>query len=171
MESIESLYYVSCDIWQRLCEEHNLLLDQTCEEYSLLLGSQIDELEEKTKQKSLTINRIKDLDEMRSEVLEKLTQISLRDKNGINGVRELITFFEKNLSFRPSDLIRFNDFLWQVIVEIQEQNKKNQLFINKALAGLQSIREDAMGKKSYSLYDKKGGSKNFSLDAIESRER
>jgi flagellar biosynthesis/type III secretory pathway chaperone len=53
-------------------------------------------------------------------------------------------------------LFRFNALLIDIIEKIQTQNKRNQLFINKALLSLKQIRIEATGKKNYSLYTSKG---------------
>ena len=55
-------------------------------------------------------------------------------------------------------LYRFNELLIDVIEKIQEQNKKNQVFLNKAINNLREIREEAMGVKNYSTYNQKGHS-------------
>ncbi len=49
--------------------------------------------------------------------------------------------------------------LIDIIEKLQTQNKKNQLFLNKAINNLREIREDALGVKSYSTYNNKGLSK------------
>jgi flagellar biosynthesis/type III secretory pathway chaperone len=61
-------------------------------------------------------------------------------------------------------LYRFNELLIDVIEKIQTQNKKNQLFINKAILSLREIREDAGGVKKYNTYSAKGISKSRSAD-------
>lgn len=163
-QKFEALYFQITDIWKRLCEEHNLLLDQTCEEYSLLLGSEIDLLEKKTSEKEQTIQRIQQLEKLRAKLIATLDDFNPTGKKvtSITEVIRLFEPFEKRNDARH--LFRFNQFLIDIIEKIQVQNKKNQLFINKALANLKQIREQAMGIKSYSTYNKQGGTRNVSLD-------
>jgi flagellar biosynthesis/type III secretory pathway chaperone len=59
-------------------------------------------------------------------------------------------------------LEKFNSYLIDTIEKIQEQNKKNQIFINKTLLSLKTIREEAMGRKNYSTYNSKGSTKQLS---------
>jgi len=151
-------YFRVTDLWKKLCEAHQRLLELTFDEYSLLLGSQIEELEEKIVEKDTLIRFIGELDQERKDAIDELNH-DLRKSNltPLNTVTELITAmraFEERREQRH--LQRFNALLIDIIEKIQHQNKKNQLFINKALMSLREIREEAMGKKSYSTYNAKG---------------
>ena len=157
-QSKEVFYYRVTDLWKRLCEEHNTLLDQTCEEYSLLLSSDVDALDIKTQEKVETIDRIKKLESLREQAIKEIRKTY--SDSQIKSISDVISFFQEFENRNNAlHLFRFNRFLIDIIEKIQAQNKKNQLFINKALANLKQIRESAMGIKSYSTYDKKGGTK------------
>jgi flagellar biosynthesis/type III secretory pathway chaperone len=65
-----------------------------------------------------------------------------------------MNFFEKQNN--TQHLYRFNALLIDVIEKIQTQNKKNQVFLNKAINSLKEIREEALGVKNYNTYNKKG---------------
>lgn len=162
-KELEVYYFRFTDLWKNLCEEHNILLDQTCEEYSLLLSSDMDLLEQKVQEKEETIKRINQLEKLRSTAIKELSNSSLVTAP-INNITELINImapFEQRNEGRH--LFRFNAFLIDIIEKIQAQNKKNHLFINKALANLKKIREEALGIKSYSTYDKSGGTQNYGV--------
>lgn len=154
-DKLAILYFEVTDLWKRLCEEHNLLFNVTCDEYSLLLNSELDLLEEKLIEKNEIILKIGALETIRRELITELNAI-LPDKE-IDSVSKLIEVMrayevEKN----QKHLFRFNALLIDIIEKIQAQNKRNQLFINKALLSLKQIRFEATGKKNYSTYSSKG---------------
>ena len=157
----ELYYFQVTDLWKRLCEEHSNLFDQTCDEYSLLLGSQIEELEEKIEQKQETISRISILEEIRVELIGTVNKGLNANISNVSGLITFFQSFEKTLN--QKHLQSFNSLLIDIIEKIQTQNKNNQLFINKALGSLKSIREEALGEKSYSTYTSNGGTKARSL--------
>lgn len=157
-QRLQVFYFLVTDIWRRFCEEHTDLLDRTFEEYALLLKSDVEKLEDVLKEKQEIIKRINFLEEARSRVIIDLNLL-LKENNQkeVESVSELISVmqsFEEQNDTRH--LFRFNQLLIDVIEKIQEQNKKNQLFLNKAINNLREIREEAMGVKSYSTYNKKG---------------
>lgn len=154
-DKLAILYFEVTDLWKRLCEEHNMLFNVTCDEYSLLLNSELDLLEEKLVEKNEIILKIGALETIRRELITELNAI-LPDKE-IDSVSKLIEVMrayevEKN----QKHLFRFNALLIDIIEKIQAQNKRNQLFINKALLSLKQIRFEATGKKNYSTYSSKG---------------
>ena len=165
-EKLELCYFRVTDLWRRLCEEHTTLLDQTCEEYSCLLGNDLEKLEEKIKVKQQTITRITGLENIREDVIKELNIYLTENKMGsvfsISDLIELMNKFE--LINNQKHLFRFNALLIDIITKIQTQNKNNQLFINRSLLNLKSIREDALGQKSYSTYNSNGNSKTHSLE-------
>ena len=161
MDQVYSIHYFRVtDLWKKLCEAHQQLLELTFDEYSLLLGSQIEELEEKIEDKNELIAFIAKLDNERKEAITLLNK-DLKD-NGVNQIQNvadlIITMKDYESKQDQHHLRRFNALLIDIIEKIQTQNKKNQLFINKALMSLREIREDAVGKKNYSTYNAKGAS-------------
>jgi len=154
-DKIAILYFEVTDLWKRFCEEHNELFNVTCDEYSLLLSSQLDLLEEKHIEKNEIIRRIGVLENVRRELILELN--ILFPEKEIDSVSKLIEVMrayevEKN----QKHLFRFNALLIDIIEKIQAQNKRNQLFINKALLSLKQIRIEATGKKNYSTYTSRG---------------
>lgn len=154
----EVQYFQITDLWRRLCEEHTTLFDQTCEEYSILLKSNLDQLEVKVQEKEETISRISTLEKMRQEIINEINALN---QQKISSVSDLIDFMQ-DLSFERDQkhLHRFNLLLIDIIQKIQTQNKKNQMFINKALLSLRELRQDALGQKNYSTYTSKGGTRH-----------
>lgn len=166
IEALELIYFRVTDLWQRLCEKHNNLLNLTFDEYALLLESDLENLETKNAEKNALNSEIAALEKVRSDIIEELNGILKgRGMETISSVSELIMVmdvYEKKNDQRH--LFRFNNLLIDLIEKIQEQNKKNQLFINKALLSLKQIREEVMGNKNYSTYNNKGGHRTHTTD-------
>ncbi len=154
-DKLAILYFEVTDLWKRLCEEHNTLFNVTCDEYSHLLNSELDLLEEKLIEKNEIILKISALETIRRELITELNA-ALPGKN-IDSVTKLIEVMRAyEVEHNQKHLFRFNALLIDIIEKIQAQNKRNQLFINKALLSLKQIRIEATGKKNYSTYTSKG---------------
>lgn len=157
-QTLQMIYFRVTDIWKKFCEEHTILLDKTFEEYSLLLKSDVDALEALLEEKQEVVKRITFLEHARSrcisELNEFLAQNSQKEVESVSELIEVMNIFEKENN--TQHLFRFNQLLIDVIEKIQEQNKKNQVFLNKAINNLKEIREEALGVKNYSTYNKKG---------------
>ena len=153
----EDLYLKITDLWHRLCEKHSELFDYTCEEYMLLLSSDIDALEKKLVIKEEVIDSINALEKLRQELIEEFNSM-LPEKEKIKSISQLLDCCRKKIENEKKDrhLQKFNDLLMNIIEKIQNQNKKNQVFLNKAISSLKEIREDASGVKSYPLYTSNG---------------
>ncbi len=165
-DALEMIYFRVTDLWQRLCEKHTTLLNLTFDEYALLLESDLEKLDTKTAEKDTINTEIAALERVRTQIIEELNQfLASKNMDPIESVSELIMvmdLYEKKNNQRH--LFRFNNLLIDVIEKIQDQNKKNQLFINKALLSLKQIREEVMGNKNYSTYNKRGASTTHTTD-------
>jgi hypothetical protein len=166
IDSLEMIYFRVTDLWQKLCEKHTSLLNLTFDEYALLLESNLENLEEKSLEKETVKNEISALEIVRSQVIEELNLIlTKKELEPIASVSDLIMvmdIYEKKNN--QKHLFRFNSLLIDLIEKIQEQNKKNQLFINKALLSLKQIREEVMGGKDYSTYNNRGSHTSQTTD-------
>jgi flagellar biosynthesis/type III secretory pathway chaperone len=148
-------YFEVTDLWKRLCEEHMELFNLTCDEYSLLLSSKLEELEEKLVEKNKTIKKINHLEKIRRNLISDLNEFLTEQK--VDSVSALLAVMNQyEVELKEKHLFRFNALLIDLIEKIQAQNKRNQLFINKALHSLKEIRQDVLGKKSYSTYTSRG---------------
>ena len=166
IDSLEMIYFRVTDLWQKLCEKHTSLLNLTFDEYALLLESNLEELEGKSLEKETVKNEISALEIVRSQVIEELNLIlTKKELEPIESVSDLIMvmdIYEKKNN--QKHLFRFNSLLIDLIEKIQEQNKENQLFINKALLSLKQIREEVMGGKDYSTYNNRGSHTSQTTD-------
>ncbi len=155
---INYFYLKVTDLWKKLCEEHASLLDCTFDEYSFLLGSEIEKLEKNVKNKLTIVERIEQLDTLRKDLINQINK-ELPDFQ-IKTVKDLLQMMSEHNSEKNSrHLLKFNSLLEDFIKKIKAQNKRNQLFINKAVLSLKEIKEDALGGKQYSTYNEKGTEK------------
>ncbi len=143
-------------VWEAFCELHRELYDLTCEEYLTLLESDIDKLESMLPLKDELITRISELEKDRSELIDNLNSIELFSAQ-INRAGDLLTVFadiEKAAAI-PA-LKNLNSLLIDIIQKIQDQNKKNQMFLNKAMISLREVKQGFTGKKQFTTYGANG---------------
>jgi len=160
-EKLAPLYFQMTDLWKQFCEEHNELFNLTCDEYSLLLQSDLDLLEEKIQEKNECIKRIGTLELIRRDLIKEVNALyPNKTIDSVSGLIEIMSQYE--VESKQKHLFRFNALLLDIIEKIQAQNKRNQLFINKALHSLQQIRYEATGQKNFTSYSSKGSAKSMS---------
>jgi flagellar biosynthesis/type III secretory pathway chaperone len=144
-------------LWKSLCERHSILLDITCEEYSALLESNLETLDSLLERKTSQIEKINELDKYRQSLIDQVNTYINSEGEKISSISDFIMFFDRfEKSNNQKHLFRFNELLIDIIEKIQQQNKKNQLFLNKAILSLKDLREEALGVKSYMTYTSKG---------------
>jgi len=149
-----SSYFETIDIWKSFCELHFDLFNLTCEEYSFLLGSEIEKLEELVVTKNTIIAAISIEEKRRQKLIEFLSQELGQDLTSVRDLVDIVEAYESTT--KESHFKKFNGLLIDLIEKIQIQNKKNQIFLNKAILSLQEIRQGAIGQKKYTTYDSKG---------------
>lgn len=153
----KKLYYQNVlSVWEGFCHLHTELYDLTCEEYLTLLASDVDKLEEMLPLKEEIIGKINILENERSDLIEKINDSKLFSNRIIKSGDLIHTFSEiENNSSLPA-LKNMNALLIDIIQKIQEQNKKNQMFLNRAMLSLREIKQGFTGKKSYTTYGADG---------------
>ena len=156
MEAGNEIYFEVTDLWKTLCEEHSLLFNLVSDEYLLLLESKINELEKIVTEKKAVINRIAKLDMIRKNILNKINS-SLENQREIKSVTDLIKFLGTNpIEREQKHFLRFNGLLNKTIEKLKQQNKRNHLFLNKAMISLNDWKKEALGHKSFSTYNASG---------------
>jgi flagellar biosynthesis/type III secretory pathway chaperone len=153
----QTLYYHQVlNIWEGFCKLHKDLFDLTCDEYLTLLSSDIDKLEEMLPSKEEIIARVSELEKDRAKIIEQINSRSLFSDR-IERAADLLSAFADldNKSAIPA-LKNLNALLIDIIEKIQEQNKKNQLFLNKAMLSLQDVKQGFTGKKTFTTYGADG---------------
>jgi flagellar biosynthesis/type III secretory pathway chaperone len=142
------------DVWQNFCQLHSLLYELTCEEYVQLLASDIDLLDETLIKKQEVIAEINSLESQRAETINDINQLLGTNVTKIAGFTELLR--ENGLSNVSTRIDKLNLILLDVIEKLQDQNKKNQIYLNKALLSLQELKDSFSGGKKYKTYGANG---------------
>ncbi len=144
------------DLWREFCEKHTELYEYTCDEYMHLIASDIDKLNTTLSEKKILLSEINDLDQHRKEMTGELL-----DFMNIKAGPAKLTFLLENLK-KTDELIsathieKLNLILLDIIDKIQDQNKKNQIFLNKAILSLKDLKESFNGKTQYKTYSPSG---------------
>lgn len=156
MGKTNKTYFQITGIWQQLCEEHALLFNLTCDEYLLLLDSDLDALETIIEEKNIVIKRIAELEKIRRNFLDQLNN-KLGDKDKINSHNDLLNFVGKSsIEKEQKHFNRFNTLLTNIILKIKKQNKRNQIFLRKAMISLSDWKKEAFGEKNFQIYTASG---------------
>lgn len=158
----KKLYYQhAVSVWESFCHLHKSLYDLTCEEYLTLLESDIDKLESMLPVKEEIISKIAELEKERAELIEKLNETALFSTR-ITRAGELLNAFSAiDQQAAIPALKNFNALLIDIIQKIQDQNKKNQQFLNKAMLSLREVKQGFTGKKTYTTYGADGQTRSL----------
>jgi flagellar biosynthesis/type III secretory pathway chaperone len=149
-------YHRVLNVWEGFCQLHKELYDLTCDEYLTLLESDIDKLETMLPLKEEIITRIGSLETERTELIEKLNKTNLFSFK-ISRAGDLLTAFsELDQAATIPAIKNLNSLLIDIIQKIQDQNKKNQQFLNKAMLSLRDVKQGFTGKKTYTTYGADG---------------
>jgi flagellar biosynthesis/type III secretory pathway chaperone len=154
-------YQRAISIWEEFCHLHKDLYDLTCDEYLTLLESDIDKLEKLLPLKEEIIAKISELEKERTELIDTLNTTALFSNN-ISRSNELIQAFsviEKESGIAA--LKNLNSLLIDIIQKLQDQNKKNQVFLNKAMISLREVKQGFSGKKQYTTYGADGQTRSL----------
>jgi|APGre2960657468_1045069.scaffolds.fasta_scaffold15495_3 flagellar biosynthesis/type III secretory pathway chaperone len=153
----KKLYYHSVvSVWEGFCHLHKELYDLTCDEYLTLLSSDVDKLEHTLPLKEEIIRKISVLEYERKDLIESINTSKIFTKNILKSSDLLIVFSEIDQSSAMPALKNLNALLIDIVQKIQEQNKKNQMFLNRAMLSLREIKQGFTGKKTYSTYGADG---------------
>jgi len=158
----KKLYYQNVlHVWEGFCRLHKDLYDLTCEEYLTLLESDIDKLETMLPLKEEIIAKIGELEKERSELIEKLNSVSLFSTKILRAGDLLSAFSDIDQAAGVPALKNLNSLLIDIIHKIQDQNKKNQQFLNKAMISLNQVKQGFTGKKQFTTYGANGQTRSL----------
>ena len=158
----KKLYYQHVvSVWEGFCHLHKNLYDLTCDEYLTLLESDIDKLETMLPLKEEIISKIAELEKDRAELIEKLNETALFSTRITRAGELLNAFSDIDQTAAIPALKNFNALLIDIIQKIQEQNKKNQQFLNKAMLSLREVKQGFTGKKQYTTYGSDGQTRSI----------
>lgn len=143
------------DVWQNFCQLHSLLYELTCDEYMHLLASDMDKLDDTLLKKEEVISEINQLEQTRVEVIDDLNILLGTNVSKLSDFSELLR--QHNLITIGQRVDKLNLILLDIIEKLQDQNKKNQIFLNKALLSLQELKDSfSGGGKKYKTYGANG---------------
>jgi flagellar biosynthesis/type III secretory pathway chaperone len=121
-----------------------------------LLASDIDKLETMLPLKDEIISRISELEKDRAHLILKINESNLFDSEITRAGELLDAFAEIDQKSGIPALKNLNSLLIDIIQKIQDQNKKNQMFLNKAMHSLRDLKHGFSGKKTYTTYGADG---------------
>lgn len=148
-------------LWHQFCEKHTELYELTCDEYMHLLASDLDKLSESVDEKEILLKYINDLDSKRMQLVQDISNTLNIDQP--SKIKALFSELEKlDKKEFVKELEQLNNLLLDIVDKIQEQNKKNQVFLNKALLSLRELKESFTGKTNYKTYSAMGTTKTRS---------
>ncbi len=149
-------YHRVLSVWEGFCQLHKELYDLTCDEYLTLLASDIDKLESMLPVKEEIISKIGELEKDRTELIEKLNESGLFAHRITKAHELLASFGDLDQQAAIPALKNLNGLLVDIVSKIQDQNKKNQMFLNKAMLSIREIKQGFTGKKTYTTYGADG---------------
>lgn len=150
-------HQAAVEIWEQFCRSHHDLYELTCDEYQALLSGEIEALEDIIAKKEAVVAIIGQWESQRATLISTLNAERLPGDElitNVTGLLKVLRPVEDTLSI-PA-LHNLNSLLIDVITRIQEQNKRNQVFLNRAMSSLREIREGFSGKKQYTTYGADG---------------
>lgn len=144
------------DLWHEFCEKHTELYEYTCDEYMHLLSSDIDQLNITLAEKKILLKEISDLDQHRKEVTTELLSL-MNVAPGPQKLTYLLACLKQTEeAVAAGHIEKLNLVLLDIIDKIQDQNKKNQIFLNKAILSLKELKDSFNGKVQYKTYSASG---------------
>lgn len=155
-EALRLHHLAAIEIWENFCRLHHDLYELTCDEYQVLLSGEIEKLDEVIAKKEVVMTEIARWENYRADLIVTLNKELAADLQ-ITNVTELLNTLQPAEARLPIPALKnLNALLIDVITRVQEQNKRNQQFLNRAMQSLKEIREGFSGKKSYSTYGADG---------------
>ena len=144
-------------MWEQFCKLHSDIYDMTCAEYNALLASDLEAIEEILEKKNLLLEQVSRLDYQRAQLISDIHQNLGSASEPITRVSDLLRLMAKYEEKNGSRILeRYNLLLIDMIEKIKEQNKNNQIFLNKAIHSLDDLKKAFEGKKTYQTYGANG---------------
>lgn len=139
-------------IWKSFCDVHQGLYVATCEEYQMLIRGDVKKLERKVEDKINIIKEIKSVELKREKLISEINDTIENEDEKIKNASDLLTHYEDS-----ECLVKYNKILLEEIEKIQNQGKKNKLFINLAMRNLSNVKGEITGEnKGAMTYNNRG---------------
>jgi flagellar biosynthesis/type III secretory pathway chaperone len=116
----------------------------------------IEKLEKMLPLKDEIVSKIGELEKDRSDLIDAINSAALFSTPILRAGDLLSCFSEIEQFSGISALKNMNSLLIDIIHKLQEQNKKNQLFLNKAMISMREVRQGFTGKKQFTTYGADG---------------
>jgi flagellar biosynthesis/type III secretory pathway chaperone len=144
------------EVWENFCRLHRDLFELTCDEYQTLLSGEVEALETLVTRKEAVMADINAWDAARTSLIQDIdrAQIATYPISNIKDLLDLLREPESQMAI-PA-LTNLNALLIDIITQTHEQNKRNQVFLNRALLSLRDLREGFSGKRQYTTYGADG---------------
>ncbi len=150
------------EVWEHFCKLHHDLYELTCDEYQALLSGEIELLEDLIARKQVIVDAVAEWENLRSELIKEMNSDTLLEVS-IHSASELINVLKPvEAKLTIAALQNLNDLLIDVISRIQMQNKRNQLFLNRAMQSLNELKDGFRGKKNFTTYGANGMTRSAS---------
>ncbi len=151
------------DMWRNYCMLHTELYDLTCDEYVHLLSSDMDQLEETLQVKNELIGRINLIETNRTKIITEINDID--ETINVSKISDIVKLSASvGNDTETKQLEKYNALLLDIITKIQEQNKLNQLYLNKAIHSLKELKDSFSGRKTYQTYGANGVTRSRSVN-------
>lgn len=150
------------EVWEHFCKLHHDLYELTCDEYQALLSGEIDQLEDLISRKQVIVDAVSGWEAQRSELIREMNENTLLGTT-ISSASDLINVLKPvEAKLAIAALQNLNDLLIDVISRIQMQNKRNQLFLSRAMQSLNELKDGFSGKKHFTTYGANGMTRSAS---------
>lgn len=157
MDQALRLYHQQAvEVWENFCRLHRDLFERTCDEYQALLSGELESLETLVALKEAIMAEINDWETRRANLIHEMNGSGhLRHK--IKNISDLLSALQRPESQLPIPALHnLNALLIDIITRTQEQNKRNQLFLNRALLNIRELKDGFTGKRTYTTYGSDG---------------
>jgi flagellar biosynthesis/type III secretory pathway chaperone len=157
MDDTLRLYHSQAvEVWENFCRLHRDLFELTCDEYQALLSGEIETLEAMVARKDSVMAEISAWEDTRTALIAGMND-HLKPDTPVTSVTEMLRALRApEAAMAIPALTNLNALLIDIITKTHEQNKRNQLFLNRALLNLRDIREGFTGKRTYTTYGANG---------------
>ena len=146
------------EVWENFCRLHRDLFELTCDEYQALLSGEVEALEALVTRKEAVMAEINAWDSTRTSLIQDIDRAQIA-AYPIRNIKDLLDLLREPESQMVTALTNLNALLIDIITQTHDQNKRNQVFLNRALLSLRDLREGFSGKRQYTTYGADGMSR------------
>ncbi len=158
-DALRLYHQQTIEIWEQFCRLHHELYERTCDEYQALLSGEIESLEPLISEKESLMKEIGTWENRRAELIATLNQSGVSEAPVVSVTDLLNLMAEPEAKLAIPALRNLNALLIDVITRLQEQNRRNQQFLNRAMHSLNELKQSFRGPKNYVTYGADGATR------------